>query len=258
MPNSTRDSKLVQTLSLRQVSPACLRSQMLHVWWLSTGVVGDVWDMLSDEERRAAARFHHRVNQQRFAAAHAGLRVLLGHYLGMAPRRVVIVREPCQKCGVSHGKPVLAGDRPPLHFSISHAEGVTLYAISLHRIGVDVESENALADPGAILPYMTPSERGSLGWLSPSERTRAALRCWVRKEAYVKATGEGISLDLAKIDVGVCASNRSIQPARFGDWWIFDLSALEGFVASVAAPYRDIQVSSAIFELPRSARRQAL
>ena len=153
------------------------------------------WRMLDEGERHRASRYRHEADRTRFVVARATLRCLLGHRLQLSPQSLVFHNNP-------FGKPTLPAPHG-LHFNTSHSGDWVLHAISASApVGVDVEA--ITADWHALQPLdnvLAPAEREWLLSLHERERSAAFTAIWVRKEAYVKAQGQGLSLALHEIDV---------------------------------------------------------
>jgi 4'-phosphopantetheinyl transferase len=144
-------------------------------------------ETLSWQELRRAAGLRSWRDRRRFVAAHGALRELLGRYLGLAPGRIGFKHGAC-------GRPELArGGR--LRFSLSHADGLALVAIAAQaEVGVDVERLRPVPEAGDIADgFFTATEAGALAALPPGRRDAAFLRCWTRKEAWLKARGCGLA-----------------------------------------------------------------
>lgn len=142
--------------------------------------------VLSPEEEAAAKRFVTVTLGNRYAAAHGALRILLGGWLDRDPREVRFSRNAC-------GKPFVK-DGP--QFNLSHAEGLAAVAIFPdHEVGVDIERVRpfpAMADIAE--QFFSSGERAWIaGGVPPESRF---FRCWVVREAFVKALGEGLSFPL--------------------------------------------------------------
>jgi 4'-phosphopantetheinyl transferase len=221
----------------------------LHLWWLNTGdfdgtVLSRLESLLSDIERQRAARFQYREDRQRYVASNGALRVLLGTYLRTDPRLVPIVSGPCVRCHGSHGKPLVL-THPRLNFSMSHSGRVAVFALSRHAVGVDVESVDALPDYTVMNGYFTPMEWQALLRLPVEGRSQAAVGCWVRKEAYLKGTGDGVIGNLAGIHVGLGDGEVGDQSLLPMNWTLTDLPAPSGYAASAAVASSDgVQVVS--------------
>jgi 4'-phosphopantetheinyl transferase len=172
------------------------------------------------------------------------LRALLARYLRVAPRDITFTYGP-------NGKPALApgygGDR--LSFNLSHSEHIAVMAVALDRaIGIDVEMIKPLDDFESIASrFFTGRENIALRAVPPAGRLRAFFNCWTRKEAVVKASGEGLSRPLDSFEVSLAPD----EPARLLAWteidpqseWSLQAFTPEvGFTAAVAAPGTDWKV----------------
>ena len=148
--------------------------------------------LLDDHERTRAGQFLHADDRLRFLVGRAGLRLLLGRRLGMAPERIVFAKN-------DYGKPLLASRA--LHFNVSHAGDWVVLAVSATApVGVDVEAwqtEGVQAELSASV--LTPHEKAWIAKLAAGRGGEAFTRVWVCKEAYVKACGEGVSRNFAEI-----------------------------------------------------------
>jgi 4'-phosphopantetheinyl transferase len=192
----------------------------------------DLAETLSPDEQRRAARFHFERDRIRFMAARGALRGILGAYLRRPPAEIVFAYSP-------HGKPSLA-DEPSLSFNISHSGDWALCAVALNRrIGVDIESiQPELAGQSIAERFFSPREVAELRALPSAEQSAAFFRCWTRKEAFVKARGEGLSLPLDRFDVSLRpgappALLSTLDDPREADRWsILALPAPPGYVAS--------------------------
>ncbi len=155
--------------------------------------------ILDAGEQRRAESFAASADRHCYVAAHVALRILLGARLGLEPRDVRMVREPCPSCGGPHGQPVTDGG---VHFSLSHSRDLSLLAFAAVPLGVDVEAvpgSEAAAEVGAMLH---PAESRELAALPASDRPVAFARAWTRKEAYLKGEGIGLARDLSLDHLG--------------------------------------------------------
>lgn len=180
--------------------PLILAGDELHVWRASLDAVppGRLQSLLAPDELQRAARFHFQKDREHFIAARGLLRLILGRYLGRAP-------EQTRFCYNAHGKPSLTNqsgaDR--LCFNLSHSQGLVLYALSRGReLGIDLEYKRALkADQQIPERFFSPKEVAALRALPPEMQQAAFFSCWTRKEAYLKAIGQGLMLALDRFEV---------------------------------------------------------
>ncbi|HEX7239289.1 MAG TPA: 4'-phosphopantetheinyl transferase superfamily protein [Longimicrobiaceae bacterium] len=155
--------------------------------------------LLSEDERARADRFRFDRDRRRFTVARGVLRTLLGRYLGVDPRRVAFGYG-------SHGKPALADDvGSGLRFNVSHSGELALHSFTRGReLGVDVELVHAIKDADAVAErFFSAAENEVFRSLPADARTDAFFNCWTRKEAYIKAVGEGLSFPLHVFDVSL-------------------------------------------------------
>jgi 4'-phosphopantetheinyl transferase len=154
--------------------------------------------LLSDAERQRASRFVFARDRRRFTVARARLRRLLSAWLGVRPESVELVYG-------AHGKPALARRyaAADLRFNVSHSDDVAVYAFSHGReIGVDIESVRAIhAAEDIAARFFSHREYVAYLALAPRDRPLGFFNCWTRKEAFVKALGDGLSHPLDRFDV---------------------------------------------------------
>jgi 4'-phosphopantetheinyl transferase len=155
-------------------------------------------EMLSPEERARADRFHFRRDRDRFVVRHGMLRSILGAYLHLDPRDLRFSLN-------QHGKPALTDTGGGLSFSLSHSNALAVYAIGPGpRLGVDVELLRPMpAQRDVAECFFSSREVAALRSLPAPLQSVAFFTCWTRKEAYVKATGEGLTCPLDQFDVSL-------------------------------------------------------
>jgi 4'-phosphopantetheinyl transferase len=192
---------------------------------------------LSQDETAAADRRIAAVRSE-FIFSRAILRVLTGRYTSTPPARI------CFSLG-RNGKPGLSEFPAWPHFNVSHSGGLALYVFAANcELGVDVEQIRPFDDMDSIgKKFFCTEETAHLRSLPGNEQTDAFFRCWTRKEAYIKAGGEGLSLPLDSFQVTL----RPDDPAKFvhigagreaaDSWTLHDLSLIPGYAGALA--YRD-------------------
>ncbi|HYY29853.1 MAG TPA: 4'-phosphopantetheinyl transferase superfamily protein [Chthoniobacterales bacterium] len=194
--------------------------------------------MLSADERDRADRFWSENLRRAFAISRGGLRFLLAGYLGRHSREIALSYG-------RRGKPELQpGSR--LRFNLSHSGLVTLYAFTLDcEIGLDVEQLRELPDHEAIATrFFSAGEVTDLRSLDLPEKLPGFFRCWTRKEAYIKAVGDGLAIPLDKFQVtllpGVPASLVKTAGASgsLEAWTLHHLEPAPGYVGALAYPDR--------------------
>jgi 4'-phosphopantetheinyl transferase len=221
--------------------PPILDPDEIHVWRarldLNASDMESLLQTLSSDERSRAERFRLKKDHHRFVVARGILRQLLGGYLRVAPSNLRFRYGP-------FGKPFLITNRgkDDLLFNLAHAARLAVYAISHGRnVGVDLERVDPAPDWNTIAgSYFTPHEVKTLWTLPESARTKAFFDCWTRKEAYLKARGEGLSVGLDSFEALATPDNRVVlAAARHGRqeasrWTVQDILIDEGFSAALA------------------------
>src|SRR5882762_6766568 len=166
--------------------------------------------LLSDAERQRASRFAFDHDCRRFIAARAQLRRLLAARLEVRPESVELVYGP-------RGKPALSRrfEDSDLRFNVSHCEDVAVYAFALGReIGIDVEAIGVIRDADDIAArFFSSCEYEAYCALDRCDRPLGFFSCWTRKEAFIKALGEGIYYPLDRFDVSLTPASLRIFSA---------------------------------------------
>jgi 4'-phosphopantetheinyl transferase len=155
---------------------------------------------LSADEIGRVSRFQTEQARSRFVRTRGALRTILARSLDVTPERI--------KFSYSvNGKPALAGEwhNSDLTFNVSHSADYALIGLTTGRaIGVDIEHVRPMLDSAAIASqYFSESEMRGIASLAEAERLRGFFRCWARKEAFMKATGEGMAIALNGFSVSL-------------------------------------------------------
>ncbi len=219
-----------------------LSGDEVHVWRarldVDAAALRGLWESLSADERARADRFHFRVDREHFVAARGGLRAILGRYTGAEPRRLRFAYD-------AYGKPSLdglEGGGGRLRFNVSHSKGVALYAFAEGRaVGVDVEYvREDFASLDIAEHFFSRGEVAALRAVAEGERAAAFFDCWTRKEAYIKARGEGLSHPLHLFSVSLAPGQPAALLSTEGDpqeaarWSLVELFPGEGFRGALA------------------------
>jgi 4'-phosphopantetheinyl transferase len=205
----------------------------VHVWRMELEQSPDVLQRfrttLEADELRRASRFHFDRHRNSFVAGRGFLRYVLGRYLDSRP-------EALRFSYGEYGKPALDGT---LHFNMSHSHGLALLAITEDRqIGVDVEHVRAdFATEEIARHFFSHSEVESFNALAKEDQIAAFFRCWTRKEAFIKATGRGLSQPLDAFDVtlapGVAAELLRVEEDDASRWSMSDIDAGVDYAAAL-------------------------
>ncbi len=218
-----------------------ISEQEAHIWLvnldLPAGLVQRLYLYLSPDEREQAQRFQFEYLRKRYIAGRGSLRVILGGYLHMPPGELSISYE-------AFGKPRFDPKKGGswLSFNFTHSHELALLAVIRRlAIGIDLEYERELADADEIAArYFSREEVCIYHQLPPQEKQAAFYRCWTRKEAFIKAIGEGLSYPLDRFNVSVTSTDAAkliqiggSQEAGL-EWNIFDIKPGPNYTAALA------------------------
>jgi 4'-phosphopantetheinyl transferase len=213
-----------------------MKADEVHVWQarlnLSDSVIVACWDLLSSDERIRAKGYHFECDKRRFIVGRGLLRKLLGGYTG---QRAVDLLLQFNR----YGKPTLDASYG-LQFNLSHSHEIVVYAFAAREIGVDVERLQPMDDALNIAErFFSASEVAALKSVSEASRMEAFFTCWTRKEAYIKARGEGLSMPLDTFSVSL---ERDVPTLEYHDddledgnqWSLANLDVEEGYTGVLA------------------------
>ena len=213
----------------------------VHVWraaldQTSSQIQRFLHNLAADEQARAG-RFYFERDRERFIVARGVLRAILGGYLNRAP-------EGLSFCYSSHGKPALTGESggDEIRFNVAHSQEVALYAVTRGRqLGIDVERIRFDLSVAEIAErFFSPREVATLRALPAELQRQAFFLCWTRKEAYIKARGQGLSLPLDQFDVSLAPGEPAAvlasqqDPSDASRWSLQELTPAAGYVAALA------------------------
>lgn len=189
--------------------------------------------VLSADEQLRASTFRSAIDRRRFIVARARLRQILSHCLETTPIAIRFGYLP-------RGKPYLAAPAVPLHFSVSHARNLAVFAIADNcRPGIDIECLDRVIDvEGVARRFFTANETAALLQTAHADRQRVFMAIWTRKEALVKALGEGLALSLNRIEVSTAPEGKpeivAADDERFSRCTLHQIAVAHGYVASMA------------------------
>ncbi len=235
-----------------QLPPAnlSLSGDAVHVWRANLDQPAQIREQLaaslSADELQRAERFYFDRDRHRFAVGRGILRTILARYLNKEPREL-------EFCYGSRGKPALAtAEREGrLCFNVSHSGGLALYAIARDReVGIDVEQIREMPDAVAIAArFFSERENAALRAGAAEQRLQAFFHAWTRKEAYLKAIGDGLAQPLSSVEVSLTPGEPAKPIAIAGDraaasrWAIADLTPAPGFAGAIATQAGDFSIA---------------
>lgn len=230
------------SIARRLADAPALAEGEVHLWRLP--IDRPAWPLdvlrsyLAPDEVARARQFAFDRDREHFVVSRGYLRAILAQYAGCDPRRILL------DVGV-HGKPYLAEPYADsrLTFNLSHTRGLGLCAVARDRqLGVDVEQVRPEVDIlGISRSTFSASEHDCLEALSPALRLPAFFACWTRKEAYIKARGDGLSYPLDAFDVSLAPGEPAMMlrsaegQAERQRWYFTSIDAGPGYAAALVA-----------------------
>jgi 4'-phosphopantetheinyl transferase len=225
-----------------------LKSDEVHVWRASLEMtpsqVSTLKQILSPNELCRAGRFYFQKDRDHFVIARGLLRTILSKYVSRDPDNLHFCYGP-------NGKPALTGETGrKFRFNVSHSHGLSLFAVALDRnIGVDLEYiRSDLSDRDLAEQFLSPRELLAFWQLAEDDRPRGFFTWWTRKEAYLKARGQGLSSDLKQFEVVPVIGCPAEFPEVNGtnqeetSWSLMDLAVMPGYAAALAVEGRDLEL----------------
>jgi 4'-phosphopantetheinyl transferase len=191
-------------------------------------------ESLSAEESHRAEAFHFEQDRRRFKIAHGALRSILSRYIGCDPAALIYHTG-------AHGKPFLVNE-PDLYFNLSHSHERAVAAISrLHPLGVDIEYIRPLENLDALARQcFSVGEYREFTALPEADRLPGFFNAWTRKEAFIKAIGDGLSYPLAGFDISLRPGESAVllrvahDPREAARWTLQALDAGPAYTAALA------------------------
>jgi 4'-phosphopantetheinyl transferase len=236
---SALDSSVIEPRSDRAVGSekkliGALGENEVHIWSVALEVgaeqLAELERLLSADERERADRFHFAEHRRRYIVARSHLRLLLGRYVSCAPQALEFSYG-------AHGKPSLLTPSSDICFNLSHSHELALYAIGSGRaLGVDIERvRDNLAAMDLAERFFAADEVEALKKLPTEYRRRSFFDCWTRKEAYLKARGDGISIELDTFSVSLEPGKRAElrRGPQIERWQLAALELATGYAAAV-------------------------
>jgi 4'-phosphopantetheinyl transferase len=218
----------------------------VHVWRASLAAeperLAKFFALLSPEEKNRADRFHSPEHRGAFIAARGILREILGRALAREPSAL-------EFSSSRYGKPcfVPGSDFAHIHFNLSHSGERALFAVAqIGEVGVDLEKIRPLPDMPALAPRVfSPREAALFFSLPRSIQLEAFFTCWTRKEAYLKARGDGFAIEPSSFEVTFApGAPAAVVGEEHFEWSLRELAPAAGYVGAVAvrAPAFDLKL----------------
>lgn len=186
-----------------------INKHSVHLWRIDLSTFGsqlsDLATLLSPDETERANRFKFDIHRQRFIVARAMLRRVLSRYAHTSPQDIVFDYG-------NHGKPFLRDNTYQIHFNISHSDELAVIAVTVEQeIGVDIEKMEPTFKDAVAKRFFSPQEYNELHALSEEEQVIGFYRIWSKKEAVIKALGEGVYVPLDSFSLSMHHGVESID-----------------------------------------------
>ena len=223
-----------------------LEAGEVHVWFArldrTPARLSRMRTVLTPDETARADRFLMDVHRNRFIAARALLRDLLAGYLSQPPEAIRFAYNEWGKPALAPG--LAASD---LRFNLSHSQDLAMYAFVLERdVGVDIETVRAdIANERIAENFFSRWEVETLRALPREHQAEAFFNCWTRKEAYVKARGQGLSIELDSFDVSLAPGEEAkiLRGDDYLSWSMFSFKPDHDCVAAMATQGSLLQIA---------------
>lgn len=239
MPDSKHTPKIIQP---DIAIPQALMSGEIHFYVMPIAELAQDEALLisyvNEEEKTKANRYLKHEHGQQYLWVRGMLRKQLSHYLDIKPQAVEFNY-------AEHGKPSLR-NKSPIYFNLSHSRDMVVYAFSFdHELGVDIEYMREQKNlEGMIRHVGSLQEQEELKSLNETEAYDAFYRLWTRKEAFIKAVGQGLSMGLRSIHIGTRASSSPIsveyKNEYLSEWFLQDINPPRGYKLALCSKYLDI------------------
>ncbi|MCH6255174.1 4'-phosphopantetheinyl transferase superfamily protein [Puniceicoccaceae bacterium K14] len=222
----------------------------VHIWYADLDSTNLKSDFLASDEEERRSRFKFDIHRERFSKSRNILRFLLGSYLSQHPTEIRFAY-------AAKGKPQLEGFNR-LNFNISHSDSHFIAAFSTgSEIGVDIEGRRPPRDEAQLVNrFFHEKERVEYSSLPPELKTQAFYNGWTRKEALIKAHGDGLQIPLDSFQVSLDPRTPcqilSKAPAfieKSSSWSLVDISqSSQEYTAALAAKHERIITTAHFFD----------
>ncbi|MBD1846023.1 4'-phosphopantetheinyl transferase superfamily protein [Cyanobacteria bacterium FACHB-63] len=192
----------------------------VHIWLINLDAIAPSFDLLSIDERSRADRFKFAQHRDRFIAGRGFLRSLLSRYLNTDPATLEFDYG-------AHGKPFLK--HSALQFNLAHSQHLALYAVTYDRaVGIDIEQVRVIDEVEKLAErFFLPSEAETI-----RAQPNLFFQYWTCKEAFLKATGVGLS-GLKDLEVDCFEIKNIPSEARLHQWQLHPITISDQFAGAI-------------------------
>ncbi len=230
-------------------------SSNVHVWLANLRIKDHVFagplQYLSLDERMRADQYVHSKDRWDYVSSRGILRDILARYMHCRAVEVAFYYSPNGKPGMG-----LPGQPAAFEFNLSHSSGLLAVAVTQGvKVGVDIELVRSIPDMDLIATHsFSQWEQNELSVLPSEEKSSGFFRCWTRKEAYLKATGNGLSIPLSSFDVSlepdnpICMHSNRFDPNEVPRWSFYTFIPVHGFIGALVIESPQVRPSFRIWE----------
>ncbi|MCI0504571.1 MAG: 4'-phosphopantetheinyl transferase superfamily protein [Gammaproteobacteria bacterium] len=203
-----------------QASPPPLGQGQMHLMVASLEFLATdrerILSVINEEEQSRAQRLINAAHRDNFRLVRGALRLCLEQYLGLPAETLRFTVNP-------YGKPEIDPAQNPraLRFNVSHSHQMVAFIFTLGKcVGIDIEFIKPLRNMDGLARHVcNPRELTEFNALDFAARREAFFRLWTRKEAFIKAKGQGLSMGLRSIYIGI-DTNSAARPVQYRDNWL--------------------------------------
>lgn len=196
---------------------------------------------LSPDELAKANRYKFEKDRIHYITGRAYLRIILGNYLNQSPADINFSY-------TNKGKPFIINSN--VKFNLAHSGGRAVYAFTKNNeLGIDIEYMRELPDAVQIANrFFSADEVIEFSEVNARDVSAAFFNCWTRKEAFIKAVGEGLSYPLKDFTVTLKPGDKpelkwiKDKPDEVNEWKLFNLDEEINYVASLAVKFKDVKI----------------
>ncbi len=194
----------------------------------------ELWQSLSGQEKIQAEGFVNNTLKDKYVLSHGLLRYLLSLYAEGNPQDI-------QYSVNQFGKPFLKDNNCTLQFNMSHSKDYAAYIIALEdQVGIDIEWKDKDTNIQEIFELvLSPTEVTNFNQLNSEEKFHAFYDTWTKKEAIIKAIGQGLSYPIETIEImNFTYNDRDYYVANGNTFYCSNLCNLDNYAGTVALAHK--------------------
>ncbi|MCD6039743.1 MAG: sfp [Gammaproteobacteria bacterium] len=212
-----------------------LLPQVVHLWLIKISDFildeSSLLSLLSPDEVERAMRFHFPLHRQQFIITRGLLRKTLSRYTGSAAKEIAFIYGP-------QGKPFLKDNSDDLQFNVSHSADLAVFAVTTQQnIGVDIEKIEPPFKEDVARRFFSQKEYTQLLSLTDEDQIKVFFQIWAKKEALIKALGQGLWTSLSSFSVSIMPGDEAVRLTHLQETYLYHVKNFltpEGYQAAFA------------------------